>query len=238
MSGRSKHVERGLLAQLVFEDYPLKVFSVLLSVALYLLVHSDEDAERTVDYDVVAVLPPGDADRVLVSELPARVRVTLRGPRSRIDALQLNELKAIPMDLRNHALPTFTFDPRLIAAPSRVQIVRVDPDHVDVRWRPRAERTFQVRVQLVGAPQPGFVATVVRVGGPTSVVISGPEDEVAAAAATVLFTDEVSIAGLGAGTYQLPTKQKFLVGHLTYVGVTATDVKVEIRPELRGANDR
>jgi hypothetical protein len=162
--------------------------------------------------------------------------VTLRGPRSRINALQPNDLKAVPLDLRNYTRPTFTFEPRLIGVPSRVQIVRVDPVRVALRWRPRAERFLPARVQLVDGPQPGFVATVLRVR-PATVAISGPDDEVASASVDA-FTDEVSIANLGPGIYDLPAKSKPLAGHLIHVGASATDVQIQIRPELPGANNR
>ncbi|HET6334201.1 MAG TPA: CdaR family protein [Polyangiales bacterium] len=227
MNEHGGHFDRGLLAQLAFGHYRLKLLAVAASIALYLLVHDSLDTQRVIDYDVLAVLPANNTGKVLVSSLPGKVRVTLRGPKAAINALEPARLKPIPIDLRNYSEPTFAFDERLIAVPHRIQVVRVQPSQVRLAWRPRARRTIPARVQLVGTPHDGF-ASVIGVIGPTVIEISGPDDEIAAAGN--LITEQVSVAGLSEGTHELPAIRAELPGHLAYSGAIPVRVRVAVGP--------
>jgi hypothetical protein len=225
-----KHPERGLLAQLVLEDYPLKLLALGLSIALYALVHSDQDAQRTMSCDVIAVLPSANSSKVLISAVPTKVNVTLRGPSSRLNSLQHTDLTPIQLNLRDSREPVIRFDASSISVPERIQVVGIDPPVVQLSWRARAERTIPVRVQLLGTPAAGFEAAVKNVIGPSVVVVSGPADEVASIAN--VFTDEVGVAGLAAGSHRLRAKRKLLAGHLAYIDVTSLEVQIEVRPAV------
>jgi YbbR domain-containing protein len=133
-----KAPERGLLARMVLENYPLKLIAMGLAVALYLLVHDDDSAQRQLDCDVIAILPPSTANRVLVSEPPTSVQLTLRGPRSRLIALKKNDFEPIQMDLRNYGESTYAFDARSIDLPDSVELVQITPSRVQLSWRVRA----------------------------------------------------------------------------------------------------
>lgn len=221
--------ERGLLARVVLENYPLKLLALGLAVALYLLVHDDEYIERKVSCDVVARLPPTNADRVLVSDPPSEVLLTLRGPRTRLAALQKSDLQPIQMDLRTHEQATYNFDARSIAVPASLQVVRVDPSRVSLSWRPRVQREVPVRVELLGRPKRGLAARVLDISGERSLVVSGPPDQVEHA--STQSTHEASVAGLGAGTHQVQAALKPLADHLSYVtSATPTQARIEVRP--------
>lgn len=219
--------ERGLLARIVLENYPLKLLALGLAIALYLLVHDDEYTERKMVCDVVANLPPTSVGRVLVSDVPSEVLLTLRGPRSRLIALRKSDLQPIQMDLREHDQLTYHFDARSIVMPASVQVVQVEPSHVSLSWRARVQREVPVRVELLGRPQRGLDARVLEVSGPRNVVVSGPQDEIERASAQ--YTHEAKVDGLGAGTHQLPTTLKPLAGHLSYVAPAPESVRIEIR---------
>jgi hypothetical protein len=227
LNEHSGHFERGLLAQLAFGHYRLKLLAVAAAVALYVLVHDSQESQRVIEYDVLAVLPANNDGRVLVSSLPGKVRVTLRGPKAAMSALQPARLQPIPIDLRNYTKPTFAFDERLIAVPNRIQVVRVQPSQVRLTWRRRARRTIPVHVQMVGTPRGGF-ASVIGVTGPTTIEISGPDDEIAAAGN--LITEQVSVAGLPEGTHELPATHAQLPGHLAYSGANPVRVRVAVGP--------
>jgi hypothetical protein len=222
LPGRS---ERSLVAQLVFGHYRLKLLAVAASMTLYVFVHGGRESQRVVDYDVLAVLPTRHDDQVLVSSLPAKLRVTLQGPSSALRALEPQKLKPIPMDLRNYRGPTFAFDRKRIAVPSRIEVARIDPAQVALVWRPRAHRAVPVRLQLIGAPRNGF-ARVTSLAGPTLLDISGPDDEVAAA--RELVTHEVSVAGLESGAHELVTTPARLPGHLECFDTAPVRARIQI----------
>ena len=219
--------ERGLLARIVLENYPLKLLALGLAVALYLLVHDDEYTERKMVCDVVVNLPPSSADRVLVSDLPSEVLLTLRGPRSRLVTLQRSQLQPIQMDLKDHDQATYQFDARSIVVPDSMRVVQVDPNHVSLSWQPRVRREIAVRVELLGRPKRGLQARVLDISGEPSFAVSGPEDEIERASAH--YTHEANIEGLGAGTHQVPTKLKPLAGHLSYIAPPPASARIEVR---------
>jgi len=221
------HFERGLIAQLALGHYKLKLLAITASIALYVAVHQTQDAERVVDYDVLAVVPSTNERRVLVSTVPGKLRVTLRGPKSAVNAVQPAKLKPIPVDLRSYSGSTFSFDKRLVAVPSRVQVVQIEPAFVRLAWRPRAERGIPVRVQLLGTA-PSRPAHVVSIVGPTTVGISGPADETQAPADIV--TDQVSVAGLQEGVHELAATRAPLPGHLVYSSASPVRVRVQVDP--------
>jgi hypothetical protein len=73
--------------KLLTQNGRLKLLSLALSVGLFSIVHSDQDAQRSLFVDVVTVLPPPSKGRMLISEIPDQVKVTLRGSRTRISAI-------------------------------------------------------------------------------------------------------------------------------------------------------
>jgi YbbR domain-containing protein len=223
-----KASERGLLARVVLENYPLKLIAMGLAVALYLLVHDDDSAQRQLNCGVVAILPPSTANRVLVSDPPTEVQLTLRGARSRLIALKKTDFEPIQMDLRNHDQSTYAFDARSIRLPDSVQLVQISPSRIQLSWQPRVQRAVPLRVGLSGRPPRGFDARVLEVVGAKTVVISGPQDAVEHA--TELVTHEASVAGLVQGTHQLSTVLKPLADHLSYITTPTANVRVEVRP--------
>jgi YbbR domain-containing protein len=220
--------ERGLIARIVLENYPLKLLALGLAVALYLLVHDDEYIERKLSCDVVVRLPPIDADRVLVSAPPSEVLLTIRGARTRLMTLRKSDLQPIQMDLRTHEQATYNFDLRSIAVPASLQVVRIDPSRVSLSWRPRVQREVSVRVELLGRPKRGLEARVLDVSGERSLVVSGPADQVERAATQ--YTHEASVVGFGAGTHQVQATLKPLADHLSYVtSATPAQARIEVR---------
>lgn len=128
--------DRGRLARRAFVDFALQLVAVVSAITLGVLCYYEQDTERTVDCDVLAILPQRSATRELASALPANVRVTLRGPRLHVEKLERNsDIILVPLDLRQQSSGAFTFDPQSIAVPQTLQVVRIEPSSVRVRWR-------------------------------------------------------------------------------------------------------
>ena len=222
--------DRGLLVQFLFDHSGLKLLALGLALVLFVLVRCETETMRTVQLDVVAELPALDSSQVLVSELPSKVRVDLRGPRTRLDALRLTELTPIRADLREDGRRELSLE-ELIRVPEPVQVVRVRPRSVQLQWRRRAERRVPIQLNVEGTPPRGLeLGAGVRLD-PSSVAVTGPDDEVAALQR--IETDKLSVSSLGVGSYQLPVRLTALPGRLTYVDTSSITVRLDVRPVSR-----
>ncbi|HKU39310.1 MAG TPA: CdaR family protein [Polyangiales bacterium] len=230
MRDAPQQLERPWLARLLLDNYPLKLLAILLAVALFSLVHSDQDAQRSIYVDVVALLPLATTNQMLVSDLPTQVRVTLRGSRSRIAALQRDDFAPIQMDLRDPNRRHFYFDTAAIDVSGPVHVISVDPPSLDLIWAPRAERKVPVHARLRGIPEDGHTVKKPILVTPSSVTIQGPKDEVDAVAE--VFTDEIPVDGLGKGVHERRAQlQPLKTGHVKYRDDPNVEAQIEIVPE-------
>src|ERR1700688_1980067 len=83
------------------ENLNLKVLSFAFALVLYSLVHSSQDAQRSVLVDLVVLLPPESANRVLSNQLPPQVRLTLRGQRAALDDLHADDIGNLQVDVHS-----------------------------------------------------------------------------------------------------------------------------------------
>ena len=74
--------KKSFLMRALTEHIGLKLVALVASVGLFVIVRGTEDAQISISVDVVALLPPPSTERMLVSEIPDEIRVTLRGSRS------------------------------------------------------------------------------------------------------------------------------------------------------------
>jgi hypothetical protein len=219
-------IDRGWFARIVVDNYPLKLLSLGFAVALFSIVHSDQDAQRSMYLDVVALLPPPSADKILVSSLPARVKVTLRGSRSRIAALEHDDFAPVQMDLRDPERQFYHFDPAALGIAGPFHVVSIDPASVQLTWRERAERPLPVRVRLHGTPAAGYVVKGPIVVTPETVSVSGPKEELDAL--HELYTEEVSVDGLSSGVHERRARLEPLTGHVSFSGQNTVALRLEI----------
>jgi YbbR domain-containing protein len=222
--------QRSLLARLVLNDWPLKVVALVSSVALFSLVHSDQDAQRAISLDVVALLPPPHVRKMLVSDLPTQVKVTIRGSRARVAALQRDDFAAIQMDLRDPSLRSFRFDKKDVDVPGAVHVVAIDPPEVELSWAVAAERRVPVRARLRGTPDEGHMVKRPVLLEPSTIVIRGPADELKSV--DEVFTDDVAVDGVVPGVHERRVQLEALAGHLAYADQGAVSVRLEIVPEV------
>jgi YbbR domain-containing protein len=135
-----------------------------------------EDAMRSVEVDVVAVLPPEDSGRELLTPVPRTVHVNVRGPRAAVDAI--DELQTIELDLRA-APPRLQLSP-LVRAPQGVTVVSVTPAAIDLGWDEFVIREVPVKVEVIGWPADGFGLRGEPSSDPPTVRVRGPKAPVEA----------------------------------------------------------
>lgn len=190
---------RGVLRRALTENLALKGFSLLIALFLFFLIHGSEDAQRSTFVDVVALLPPAAAGKILRTPLPDQIRVTVRGSRSVINGLRRDEIPAVELDLRS-APRTLAFEPTAFTLPAGVQVTAIDPTSVALRWENRESRTVRIRPRLTGTPPAGHELAANVTVEPSTVRIEGPSSVVAATSA--VDTEVIDVTGLAQGRHE------------------------------------
>jgi hypothetical protein len=218
------------LRALLTENIGLKITSLLVSVLLFSVVRGAEDAQRSVLVDVVAELPPDSDARILTSDLPAKVRLTLRGSRSLLNSIRADDLPPIEIDLSETQASVYYFEPERLEVPAGVEVAQVSPDALPLTWVERTQRAFPVSARLEGRPDTGMMVIGEPTVRPATVVLRGPTPDLAGM--DRLVTDPIPLAGLGAGHYERRVAIPRLPAHVQFVGDASVTVQFEIAPEI------
>jgi YbbR domain-containing protein len=164
---------RPLLLRIFVEELPIKVLSMVLAVTLFVLVRNDKDATSGAYVKVIYTMPE---DRVLVSDAVPEIKVSMRGPWTKLQHLD-RSLEPIRIDLSSVHTPEVRIDEDMIKVPAGVRVSSIVPSEVHVQFEPRLVREVPVQPILEGQPAEGYrVAKVtaeparVRVDGAKSVV--------------------------------------------------------------------
>lgn len=181
-----------------FDNFWLKLFSLLVALALYAFIHSAESAQRTVEVDLVVLPPP--PDRQLLSQLPTQVAVILKGPRTQLDALKRDEIGSLQIDLRSGRGSQVTLDAGTLKLPAGVSVLQMYPAFVETRWDDIVQKDVQVQVARTGEPASGLMVKGVVQVEPAQVTVRGPRSmlNVMQLVRTVPF----DVSGLPEGTHR------------------------------------
>ena len=166
---------------LVFDNFGLKVASVLLALLLYAHVVTDQEREQVVQIPIAAV---GLADTLTsVGKMPPRVAVKVRGKWKDLIRLNLTrpflsvdlatakpgefQTTITSEDISKRAIP-----PELSRLVSVTEVL--EPRTVDLTIEPKATRSLPVRARIVGTPAEGYVLDKFPEVEPDSVRVMGP----------------------------------------------------------------
>ena len=122
-----------------FRHFGLKIWSVLLAVALWLAVTGDESVERGLRIPLeLQQFPPG---LELQGDAPALVDVRVRGESSALGRVAPGDIVAV-LDLRGvrPGRRLFQLTPEQVRAPFGVQVVQVNPTTVPLTFIDTASR--------------------------------------------------------------------------------------------------
>ncbi len=181
------------------ENLNLKLVSLFGALVLYSLVHGAQDAQRAMSVDLVVVLPPDTANRVLVSPLPPQVRVTLRSSQGKLDELRTDDIGNLQVDVHTGQDKRVMLDKTMVHVPAGVTVEQIDPPTIDFQWDDVILRDVPVQVSVVGTPAPGYVVKGVPAANPKDVRVRGPKSELS----TIQFAraEAFDVSGLTAGNY-------------------------------------
>src|SRR5580704_9066482 len=147
------------------ENLNLKLLSFACALLLYSLVHSAQDAQRSVSASVVVQLPRDTKDRVLVDQTPPQVRLFLRGPTAALDEIRADDL-SLEVQLSSTNEHTVKLDEKMVHLPPSVRVEAFDPASVELVWEEVITRDVPVQVNWAGAPAPGYVPKAAPVAEP------------------------------------------------------------------------
>jgi hypothetical protein len=211
------------------DDWGLKLLALGMSVALFSLVHGDVDAQRSIYVDVVALLPPPDSGKMLISEVPAQVKVTLRGSRSKLSGLSRDDLSPLQVDLRSANTGAYYIDTSVLDVGSGIRVIDIIPSTLALTWAATAEKRASVQVRLEGTPHKGLQVGTIEVT-PAYVTLRGPEGVLQTL--STLSTEPVSITGLAAGQHKRRVPLQPLPQHVTVLEDSSVEAVVPIVPVI------
>ncbi len=216
--------------EVVMNNIGLKIASLITAIVLFSLVRGAEDAQRSVFVDVVALLPAPNSGKMLVSELPDQVRLTLKGSRSQINAIRPENIPPVQIDLTDTDLRYYYFADDEFDVPAGVTITQVGPTSIALDWASRQERPLPIQPRLVGQPPDGLVLGEPARAEPAEVLVIGPDTEVADLRA--VQTDPVDLSQIQLGRNELGAALVRPPPHTRYQGDPNVTVVLEVVRDL------
>lgn len=206
----------------------LKASALGLAILMFSLVHGAEDMERSVYVGVVVQPPPDAEDMILVTEIPDRIRVRLRGSRARLNAIRQENLPPVDVELKTKEEPRYYFEKEMFDLPTGVTVVGVVPPSLVFKWVPRATRDLPVEVVLDGKLPKGLEWAAEPEVFPETVEIEGPRDVVNSMRSVRSMEIDVSELSEGVVQRELP-----LVGAPANTSFLTPTVLVTLRVQAK-----
>ncbi len=160
------------LVAMLTENWSLKIISLVIALTVYVVLHSGGDQQRTIDVDVNQV-PLKDGSKILLTNIPSRVRVTVRGPRALIE--DMPNVDSIDVDL-NGEPTTVRFDTATLKLPPGIHRVGVVPPYIHLRWDTKVTKLVKIEAPTNQPPE-GLQLKNLTVS-PDSATISGPKTKI------------------------------------------------------------
>lgn len=206
--------ERGAIRRFVhgalFDNVGLKFLSVVLAITVFLLVNTDKDQEIPAKVAIGYTLPD---DKVLVSERVDELRITIRGPRRRLQRFDETKIPRVDIDLRRGDSGNVLITADMIHLPSGLTVTSITPRTVHVAFDKRVEKIVVVDPRTDGQPQHGFFMAGAK-ATPATIQVRGAESALAtlSAVATASLSIESRTESFVAETKVVPPDGIDVVG--------------------------
>ncbi len=204
------------LGALARENLGLKLVALVVSVALFSYVHGAGEVQRIVDLPLVVTLPAtGVGAPVLLTSLPDKVRLTVRGASSLVGSMRDDDVGVIQLDLRDGHRRSVRLGASRVHLPAGAVFVSLVPDALELHWDVTVARTLPIRASLVGSPSPRLRVDPLAVEvEPERVRVTGPS--LYADSLTAVHTDLLDVSGLPQGRYERRVPLETLRVELSY----------------------
>lgn len=174
-----------------FRHVGLKVLSLGLALALWMVVAGEETAERSLRVPLELQQFPQGLE--LSGEPASTIEVRVRGSSGALARISPGDIVAV-LDLRGARAGNrlFHMTPDQVRSPAGIEVVQINPGTVSMAFEPSKTATVKIRPAIDGKPAPGY-AVGSWSADPPSVDVIGPEGAVNRA--TEALTEPVSVAG-------------------------------------------
>jgi diadenylate cyclase len=181
----------GFLHRVFTHNFGLKLISVLLAVALWVVVARDPIAEVEIKVPIEFHNLPENLEIDSASFTEAQVRV--RGPERLIHRLRSSDVGAeIELSSVHPGERTFDLTARQVRVPLDLEVVQIVPGQFRLSFDVRTTRTIPIRPRVSGSFAGGLRVAQVN-ADPASIMITGPRRRVEAVEAAT--TDPVDASG-------------------------------------------
>jgi hypothetical protein len=163
-----------LFRDAVFDNIGLKVISIAFSLGFYAFIHGAQNAQRSFPVSVVVLLPREAQNRILLTQPPPTVRVTVHAMRSSLDDLKAEDLGSLQLDLRKGTETYGSFDASGLNLPPGHRL-EIDPPGIPLTWDDVITREVPIQVSVTGQPLTGYAVQGPPIADPRSVQARGPK---------------------------------------------------------------
>ena len=217
------------------ENLGLKALSLAFAVGLFLFLYGQRDEQqRTVAVGLTFRPPSEDSARELMTQLPATIHVTLRGPAHVIDRLVQSGIPPVTIDLRNSERDSITFDERMLSLPPDTHVTATDPPSIELEWEEVIARQIPVQASIAGQPAEGYVVKGEPEVDPKQIAARGPSSLVEVLQFARLAPFDVS--GLSEGVHRRRIALDAPPTRVRYLGPPAATVSVTVARRLTEAS--
>ena len=145
---------RELLRRALFENAALKAVALILSITLFILVHGERDA--VIAAYIPVVYSPMPDDRVLMNDPLRQVRVTIRGPWTRVKRFDEREVDPLYIDLSKASDGEYSFQEDMVRLPPGLTVESINPASIRLEFEKTSTKVVPVVPRIEGEPEHGF----------------------------------------------------------------------------------
>lgn len=159
------------------DNLGFKLFALLLAIFLFQKVNQ-EDPNRVATVDVKLLYAFPTKKLLMTSEPITSIKVTLQGPESKLSnvtsrvwqfTVKLSDAESGPMQTE-----LYTQEIRSIF-PGEIQVTRIKPSILNVRFAKRSQRTLPIQIVLKGKPPFGYRLLRPITSFPRKITLEGPQ---------------------------------------------------------------
>jgi YbbR domain-containing protein len=217
------------------ENLGLKSISLAFAIGLFLFLYGQRDEQqRTVAVGITSRPPSEDSARELMTQLPASIHVTLRGPAHVIDRLVQSGIPPITIDLRNGERDSIVFNERMFSLPPDTHVTAADPPSIELEWEDVIARQIPLQASITGQPAEGYVVRGEPEVDPKLIAARGPSSLVEVLQFARLAAFDVS--GLSEGVHRRRLALDPPPTRVRYLGPSAATVTVTIARRVTEAS--